>query len=115
MQSKSAYKFIEKLSKLAKLTPEMFSCCYEELVRYFSLDQLFFKDKLLYKATGINSSTLYTGNFQMLTQASVRSFRDGTPNGYSSGGEIETPFALANKRKFDYKELTKACLKILNS
>ena len=44
MKNKKAFKYVCRLAKLAKLDPEMFLCAYENLVRYFSADQLFFSE-----------------------------------------------------------------------
>ena len=116
MKNKKAFKYVCRLAKLAKLDPEMFLCAYENLVRYFSADQLFFSEGKLCKAISPSEYIPYTGKFQMLGLATSRDFKDGCPIGYCSGGSADDSFNIIdNNYKFDFKTLTKTCLSMMNS
>lgn len=50
---------------------------FENVVRYYSIDRLFWKGEKLMKAVSFFDSVEYTGKFQMIGTTKIREFKDG--------------------------------------
>ena len=79
MGSKKAFTFLSSLTNSLKTTPEKFIEKYRNLVAYLSLNRIYFDSKanLWKKATGWNTSEVYSGKMQQITSTVVRNIKDG--------------------------------------
>ena len=103
LRNKKYYKFLEYMRKRAKLTAKEFLEKYPNMVRFFSVDQIFSKNGKLVKATKVDRYEIYTGPYQHLGQVWVYDVKDGEIVKESDGrdkrvsGEYETSFKALNQ------------------
>lgn len=108
LKEKRAYTFLCKAQKRTKLDIAHFLETYKNLIRYFSVDQLFYDNTTFYKATGPWSKQIYTGNFQMLTTANVYYFLNGYRNGPIRVTNSYDSFdVMKDVPNYDYKTIWK--------
>lgn len=115
LASKNRFKFLEHFKKKTKLTYESFYEKYEKLIRYVSFDQLYKQKGLLMKAIGVNNSTTYTGEFQMIGSSNRNRFRNGEPEGINFYTDFMKPLSLLeNSEDFEINQMKKICKSLMN-
>lgn len=103
LRDKKCYTFLCKAFKRTKLTVAEFTKMYQNLIRYFSIDQLYFDGELLYKAVKPWKREPYTGYLQMLTEAQAYKYVRGYKDAYAyKCNTINDGFAELNKQAPDY-------------
>lgn len=115
LASKDRFKFLEHFKKKTKLTYVNFYDKYEKLIRYVSLDQLYKQKGLLMKAIGVNNSTTYTGEFQMIGSSNRNRFRNGEPEGINFYTDFMKPLSLLeDSEDFKINQMNKICKSLMN-
>lgn len=105
---RKAYVFLCKAWKRTKLTLDEFTLMYQNMIRYFSIDQLYFNTSILYKAIDPFDREKYTGFYQMLGETSSNYYDGGLKTTRTKIGVAKDAFApLENVPKFDYKTIWK--------
>lgn len=114
--SKKAYTFLVSLTNSLKTTPEKFIEKYRNLVAFLSLDRIYFdsKDNLWKKATGWNTSEVYSGKMQQITSTIVRNIKDGIMQTVVSYDSNLIPYEV-NDVGVKYKDIYKAIKNESNS
>ena len=101
--------FLLKALKVSKMKVADFVKTYQNFIRYFSLDQLYFDKGLLYKATTPWERALYSGRYQLLTHAYAHIYKDGIDT-YGDSSTLKNPaFDRLEKNidNLDYKTIWK--------
>lgn len=115
LASKDRFKFLEYFKKKTKLTDKSFYEKYEELIRYISFDQLFKHKGLLMKAIGVNNSTTYTGEFQMIGSSNRNRFKNGEPEGINFYTDFMKPLdLLEDSEDFKINQMNRICKSLMN-
>lgn len=103
-----AYTFLCKAWKRSGLTLEEFTEKYQNFIRYFSYDQCYFIDDLLYHAFDPWKSKLFTGDHYPLAQAVKSKYVNGKDTLEHITNTCEGSYdCFKNIPKFDYKGLWK--------
>ena len=77
MREKECYRILEEYFKKTKLPLEDFFQKAQNLIRYLSLDQLYFKNGKLVQATNVYSYTLFSGMLIPLMESYKYSYKNG--------------------------------------
>lgn len=92
------YRFLEYLQIKCKMKAAEFFEKYENVVRFFSVDQLFKKNNTWFKATYIDSYEVYTGTYQQLGSMWVSNIERGNiTKQLNTEGDYATPFEVFDK------------------
>lgn len=97
LRGKKYFKFLDYMRKRVKLTAPDFLEKYPNIVRFFSVDQLYKKNGKWVKATKPDAWELYTGTFQPLGQAWVYRIESGDQKDPKVIGDHVTPFGSLTK------------------
>lgn len=115
LASKDRFKFLEHFKKKTKLTDESFYEKYEKLIRYVSFDQLYKQNGLLMKAIGVNNSTIYTGEFQMLGSSNRNRYINGEQEGFNFYTDFMKPLSqLEDSEDFKINQMNRICKSLMN-
>lgn len=115
LASKDRFKFLEHFKKKTKLTDESFYEKYEKLIRYVSFDQLYKHNGLLMKAIGVNNSTTYTGEFQMIGSSNRKRYKNGEPEGIDFYNDFAKPLSLLeDSEDFKVNQMNRICKYLMN-
>lgn len=105
---KKAYQFLYKAWKRTHLDLESFTENYQNLIRYFSTDQLYFFDQKAFRAITPWRSTLFDGYYFPLAQARKYKFVQGVLlDDYVIATAIESYSCLDKVPNIDYRTIWK--------
>lgn len=115
------FKFLEYLRKKSGLTQEEFVKKFENPIRLLSFDKLFFKEKVLMKATGTAECEIYTGPFHMIGNSTGENYKDGArdfSNIYKDT-EYSVPFTryakeTENRETIDLPKFREECISLMS-
>ena len=92
LRKKEYFKFLEYLRKRSKLDEETFIKKYENLVRFFSTDRLYFKAGVLVKATSLKNYEIYSGIWHPIGTTIAYRFENGKDIRTRVTEDAEIPF-----------------------
>lgn len=110
MKNKDCFDFLTELKKETKLSDNVFNEKFENLIRFLSVDGVFCRKDLWYKAISPINSILFTGNLQQLTAVTITQFNIGVRTGtkYSKSTEaLESKFS--DKLELNFKTIRNEC------
>ena len=108
MKEYKAYKFLIKAWKRSGLVLSQFMEMYANMIRYFSIDQLYFDGVLLYKAITPWEREPYTGILQMLSETARHRYLVGVSQHVETIGTVYESYDCLNVvHKYDYKTIWK--------
>jgi hypothetical protein len=92
---------------------------FENPIRYLSFDKLFFRGKVLMKATSANECEIYTGPFHMIGNSSGENYKEGQRDfgNIYTDSDYKVPFVRYSKEEREKIELTKfreECISLMN-
>lgn len=109
LRDRKAYGFLCKAWKRTKMNLETFTATYQNLIRYFSIDQLYCSKDIMYQACTPFSRKEYSGWLQMLSETSCTRYVLGVKQQYDYRNNtiVESFKALSNVPDYDYKTIWK--------
>lgn len=108
LKEERAYKFLYKAWKQTKLNLDDFTRTYQNFIRYFSVDQLYFEGQILMKAIEPFKREEYTGYLHMLTEATKHYYISGRDKYEYITDSAAGSFLLLNAvRDYNYKLIWK--------
>ena len=110
LRKKKYYRFLEKMCKKTRLSPETFANKYQNLVRYLSIDKLYFKDRILVEAISPTEFKPASSTLQMLGETKQKEYKDGTLYMHKFNGSFSDPFKMLDvEDNVDLNEIRKIC------
>lgn len=104
------YRFLSAFKKTTGLSDKDFMDKFQIMIRFLSIDGLYCKDGVWYKATSPIGSVPYTGEYCPLTSSTKTSFVDGARKITSYGGITRTlGEILSKKNDINFKEIKEQC------
>ena len=114
MKNSNCFKFLTGLRKETKLSESEFNRKFENVIRYLSVDGVFCRGDLWYKAVSPMGSTLFTGALQQLTAVTITQFclgiRQSTRYGRSTES-LESKFS--DKLELNFKTIREECKSLM--
>ena len=87
---------------------------FQIMVRFLSVDELYCKDGVWYKATSPTSSIRYTGEYCPLTSSTKTNFVNGVRMTTSYGGITRSlGEILSKKNEINFKEIKEQCTSLM--
>lgn len=77
LKNKECYDFLETLRNKLKLSVYEFSKQFQNLIRFLSLDEMFFENNICYKAISPTASERFTGELNQLGTCTVTCYKEG--------------------------------------
>lgn len=114
LKNSNCFKFLTGLKKETKLSDIEFSRKFENVIRYLSIDGVFCRGDLWYKAISPIGSTLFTGSLQQLTSVTITQFCSGIRHStrYSRNTEsLESK--LPSKLELNFKTIREECKSLM--
>lgn len=110
LRKKKYYRFLEKMCKKTRLSPETFANKYQNLVRYLSIDKLYFKDRILVEAISPTEYVPASSTLQMLGETKQKEYKNGTLYMHKFSGSFSDPFKMLDvEDNVDLNEIRKIC------
>lgn len=103
-----SFMFLCKALKRTRMNAEEFTRIYQNFIRYFSYDKCYFAEGKCYQAVEPFKRALYTGYYQLLTNAAAEYYADGVKTNVVRTTTVHDGFAVFEKEpEFDYKAIWK--------
>lgn len=99
MRNRKYFKMLSKLERRSKMTSEKFVANFQNLIRFLSLDRVYFLNNVLVEATGIVENKPFTGSVQLLGKNSIKQYKDGKLTVTTFNGEYDDPFKKLNEKE----------------
>ena len=114
MKDSNCFKFLAGLRKESKLSDSEFSKKFENVIRFLSVDGVYHKGDLWYKAISPIDSTLFTGTLQQLTSTVVMQCDTGVRECLRYGRDPEPPESkFLDTVKFDFQTIREKCKSLM--
>ena len=108
------YRFLSAFKKTTGLSDKDFMDKFQVMIRFLSIDGLYCKDGVWYKATSPTGSVLYTGEYCPLTSSTKTNFVDGVRKTTSYGGITRAlGEILSKKNDINFKEIKEQCTSLM--
>ena len=108
------YRFLSAFKKTTGLSDKDFMDKFQVMIRFLSIDGLYCKDGVWYKATSPTGSVLYTGEYCPLTSSTKTNFVDGARKTTSYGGITRAlGEILSKKNDINFKEIKEQCTSLM--
>ena len=108
------YRFLSAFKKTTGLSDKDFMDKFQIMVRFLSVDELYCKDGIWYKATSPTGSTRYTGEYCPLTSSTKTNFVNGVRMTTSYGGITRSlDEILSKKNEINFKEIKEQCTSLM--
>ena len=108
------YRFLSAFKKATGLSDKDFMEKFQIMVRFISVDGLYCKNGVWYKATSPTESVPYTGEYCPLTSSTKTNFVDGFRTTTSYGGVTRTlGDILSKKNDINFKEIKEQCTSLM--
>lgn len=108
------YRFLSAFKKTTGLSDKDFMDKFQIMIRFLSIDGLYCKDGVWYKATSPTGSVRYTGEYCPLTSSTKTNFVDGARMTTSYGGITRAlGEILSKKNDINFKEIKEQCMSLM--
>lgn len=108
------YRFLSAFKKATGLSDKDFMEKFQIMIRFISVDGLYCKNGVWYKATSPTESVPYTGEYCPLTSSTKTNFVDGFRTTTSYGGVTRTlGDILSKKNDINFKEIKEQCTSLM--
>lgn len=114
LKNQHCYKFLLALRKESTLSNKEFFSKFENVIRFLSIDGLYLKDNVCYKAVTATTSLAFTGSLNPISSVSSLKFIDGKSSGtIYNGMKGRIKGYISEKLDFNFKAIKEECKSLM--